>query len=127
MTHSLDFDDVHEAAIMHPGVISIPTALAAGELAGGMNGKEFVKAVALGADMICRMGLATRPGDNIHKYGWHLTTLNAISTPSLKTELKRRRISRKEGSDTGIEFSKYCVQSVSDSVESEFRESIQAL
>jgi 2-methylcitrate dehydratase PrpD len=76
MTHSLDFDDVHEAAIMHPGVISIPAALAAGELVGGLSGRDFITVVALGADMISRMGLATRPGDNIHKYGWHLTSLN---------------------------------------------------
>jgi 2-methylcitrate dehydratase PrpD len=26
------------------------------------------------------MGLATRPGDNIHKYGWHLTSLNGYIT-----------------------------------------------
>ncbi|MCL1829403.1 MAG: MmgE/PrpD family protein [Oscillospiraceae bacterium] len=80
MTHSLDFDDVHEAAIMHPGVISISSALAAGEPAGGLSGKKFITAVALGADMICRMGLATRPGENVHKYGWHLTTLNGYIT-----------------------------------------------
>ena len=31
MAHSLDFDDVHEDAIMHPGVVAIPTALAMSE------------------------------------------------------------------------------------------------
>lgn len=80
MVHSLDFDDVHEAAIMHPGVITISTALAVGEYAGGLSGKDFIQAVAVGGDMISRMGLATRPGDNIHKYGWHLTTLNGFMT-----------------------------------------------
>ncbi len=80
MVHSLDFDDVHEAAIMHPGVITISTSLAVGELAGGLSGKDFIQAVAVGGDMISRMGLATRPGDNIHKYGWHLTTLNGYMT-----------------------------------------------
>lgn len=80
MVHSLDFDDTHEAAIMHPGVVTISTALAAAELSGGLCGKGFIQSVAVGGDMICRMGLASRPGDNIHKYGWHLTTLNGFMT-----------------------------------------------
>ncbi|MCE5253962.1 MAG: MmgE/PrpD family protein, partial [Actinomycetia bacterium] len=29
---------------------------------------------------ICRLGLATRPGENIHQYGWHLTTLFGYMT-----------------------------------------------
>lgn len=80
MVHSLDFDDVHEAAIIHPGVVTISTALAMAEYRGGLSGKDFIQAVAVGGDMISRMGLATRPGDNVHKYGWHLTTLNGFMT-----------------------------------------------
>ncbi len=80
MVHSLDFDDVHEAAIMHPGVITISTALAISEYVGGLSGKDFIQALAVGGDMISRMGLATRPGDNIHQYGWHLTKLNGYMT-----------------------------------------------
>jgi 2-methylcitrate dehydratase PrpD len=80
MVHSLDFDDVHEAAIMHPGVVTISTSLALAEYMGGLSGKDFIQAVAVGGDMINRMGLATRPGDNVHKYGWHLTTLNGSMT-----------------------------------------------
>jgi 2-methylcitrate dehydratase PrpD len=80
MAHSLDFDDVHEDAIMHPGVVAIPTALAMAEYLGGVSGREFITAVALGSDFICRLGLATRPGENIHQYGWHLTTLYGYMT-----------------------------------------------
>lgn len=80
MAHSLDFDDVHEDAIMHPGVVAIPTALALSEYVGGVSGKEFITAVALGTDFICRCGLATRPGESIHPYGWHLTTLYGYMT-----------------------------------------------
>lgn len=78
MAHSLDFDDVHEAAVMHPGVITIPTSLAVAELINGLSGRDFIRAVAVGGDMISRMGLATRPGQNIHKFGWHFTTLNGF-------------------------------------------------
>lgn len=75
MAHSLDFDDVHEDAIMHPGVVTIPTALAMADYIGGLSGREFITSIALGTDFICRLGLAARPGENIHQYGWHLTTL----------------------------------------------------
>ncbi len=78
--HSLDFDDVHEAAVMHPGVVTISTALAVSELGSKLSGKDFIQAVAVGGDMISRMGLATRPGDDIHQYGWHFTTLNGFMT-----------------------------------------------
>ncbi|SHI12632.1 2-methylcitrate dehydratase PrpD [Sporobacter termitidis DSM 10068] len=80
MVHSLDFDDVHEAAVMHPGVVTIPTSLAVAEYMGGLSGRDFIRAVAVGGDMISRMGLATRPGDDIHQYGWHFTTLNGFMT-----------------------------------------------
>ncbi len=75
MVHALDFDDVHEAAVMHPGVVTIPPALALAEMKGGLTGKEFITAIALGTDFICRLGLATRPDQNIISTGWHLTSL----------------------------------------------------
>ena len=80
MVHSLDFDDVHEAAIMHPGVVTISSALAAGEYAGGLTGKELIRNVVVGGDMICRMGLATHPGKDIHQFGWHFTSINGFMT-----------------------------------------------
>ena len=80
MAHSLDFDDVHEAAIMHPGVVTIPTALAVGEYAGGLSGKDLIRNVVVGGDMICRMGLATHPGKDIHQFGWHFTSINGYMT-----------------------------------------------
>jgi len=83
MVHALDFDDVHEKAVMHPGVVTIPTALAVGELKAGLSGKEFVTAVALGVDMLCRLGLATRPGVSPIKTGFHFTTLYGYPTAAL--------------------------------------------
>ena len=80
MTHSLDFDDVHEAAIMHPGVVTIPTSLAVGEYTGKLSGKDLIRAVVVGGDMISRMGLATHPGKDIHQFGWHFTTVNGYMT-----------------------------------------------
>src|SRR5512141_1769672 len=42
MAHALDFDDVHEAAVMHPGIASIPVVLAVGEAVGGLSGSELI-------------------------------------------------------------------------------------
>ena len=80
MAHALDYDDVHEAAIIHPGVITVSTALAMAEYRGGLSGKDFITANSLGTDFICRLGLATRPGQNVHAFGWHLTTLYGFMT-----------------------------------------------
>ena len=75
MVHALDFDDVDHNAVMHPGVVTIPTCLAMGERKGNLNGKEFITAIAIGVDMLCRLGLATQPGIPNMLTGWHFTTL----------------------------------------------------
>lgn len=89
MAHALDYDDVHDPAVMHPGVVIIPTCLAMAERRGQVEGREFITAVVLGVDMICRLALAVWPGydpssnEKIEKgfqservkQGWHLTTL----------------------------------------------------
>ncbi|MEM0487858.1 MAG: MmgE/PrpD family protein [Candidatus Bathyarchaeia archaeon] len=74
MAHALDFDDVHEYAIMHPGVITITPALAIAEKIGGISGKVLISSVALGVDLACRFALAPTPGRKPH-VGWHLTSL----------------------------------------------------
>jgi 2-methylcitrate dehydratase PrpD len=75
MAHALDFDDVHEAAVMHPGIASIPVVLAVGEARGNLSGKELITSTALGVDMMCRLALATTPGKSPIDLGWHLTSL----------------------------------------------------
>jgi 2-methylcitrate dehydratase PrpD len=75
MAHALDFDDVHEAAVMHPGIASIPVVLAVGEAEGNLSGKEVITSTALGVDMMCRLALATTPGRSPIELGWHLTSL----------------------------------------------------
>jgi 2-methylcitrate dehydratase PrpD len=75
MAHALDYDDVHETAIMHPGVAIIPTCMAVAEQKGNLSGKELITASALGVDMMCRLALATTPGSRPLNTGWHLTTL----------------------------------------------------
>lgn len=61
--HACDFDDTHDKAILHGGISVIPAALAAAEIAGRpVSGREFYTAVAVGLELICRIGVATRIG-----------------------------------------------------------------
>lgn len=62
MAHARDYDDTHDAAVLHAGVSVVPAALAAAELRGGASGAELLAAVAAGLETISRLGIATRVG-----------------------------------------------------------------
>ena len=62
MAHARDYDDTHDAAVLHAGVSVLPAALAAAELRGGVSGADFIAAVVAGLETICRLGVATRIG-----------------------------------------------------------------
>ena len=69
MAHALDFDDTHDlAGAIHPGAPVLAATLAAADARGGVDGREFVLAVALGLDVACRVALASR-----QDRGWHRT------------------------------------------------------
>jgi 2-methylcitrate dehydratase PrpD len=80
MAHALDYDDTGDGPT-HQSVITVPTALAMAERQGKVSGKEFITAVALGADMMGRLGQAFRAGKKSATVGghpgggWHLTAL----------------------------------------------------
>jgi 2-methylcitrate dehydratase PrpD len=76
MTHALDYDDGHQVAQVHIGCVAVPACFAAAERQGGVNGREFIDALALGQDFLSRLGLASRPKSSILKSGWHPTPLN---------------------------------------------------
>jgi len=60
MCHARDFDDTHDAAMLHAGVSAVPAAIAAGQLRGGLSGAELIAAAAAGIETTCRLGLATK-------------------------------------------------------------------
>lgn len=60
MAHARDYDDTHDAAVLHAGVSVVPAALAAADLAGGVSGADLLAGVAAGLETICRLGVATR-------------------------------------------------------------------
>lgn len=75
MIHALDYDDGHPVAQVHIGCVAVPTCFAVAERMGGISGRELITALALGADFLARLGLASRPGSSLIESGWHPTAL----------------------------------------------------
>ena len=66
----LEMDDVHRGAILHPGPVVIPVALAAAQQAGG-NGHDLLDAVVRGYEATICVGRALGRG---HYRYWHPTS-----------------------------------------------------
>ena len=60
LAHSDETDDSNSPSQSHPGCAVIPAALAAGEKF-SINGLQFLRAVTLGYDIGCRMGIHVGP------------------------------------------------------------------
>jgi len=60
MSHARDYDDTHDAAILHAGVTAVPAAIAAGQLRGKLSGADLIAAVAAGLEVTCRLGVAIK-------------------------------------------------------------------
>lgn len=74
MGHALDFDDtLDHGGSIHPGTSALFATLATAERLGGVSGRDFVLAVALGLDVACRLALAATVDR-----GWHRTSLMGI-------------------------------------------------
>lgn len=74
LVHVLDFDDIHDAARLHPTTVTLPAALAAAQLAGA-SGASVVDAVLLGDELMCRLGVACSPTGTGPGSDWFLTQL----------------------------------------------------
>ena len=62
MAHARDYDDTHDAAVLHAGVSVVPAALAAAELRPEATGEDLIAGIAAGLELICRLGVATTIG-----------------------------------------------------------------
>lgn len=65
--HALDFDDTHDPAQLHATAAIVPAALAVAERLGGVSGRSFMTAIAVGVDVGARLSMALR--GNMHD-GW---------------------------------------------------------
>lgn len=60
MARALEIDDCVDFLPVHPSASAVPALLALSELKKGLSGKDFLTALAVGQDLIIRMGLAVR-------------------------------------------------------------------
>jgi 2-methylcitrate dehydratase PrpD len=58
--HGLEFDCVHERAVVHPMATIMAALLAEAERRGGVDGRRLVTAVVAGVDVACSLGVAAR-------------------------------------------------------------------
>ena len=68
-SHTVEVDDIYRNGLYHPGVVTVPAALAVGEMA-AISGAEFVRAVVAGYEVGNRIARAVNPG---HYRYWHTT------------------------------------------------------
>ncbi len=69
LTHILEVDDLHRAAVVHPGCVVVSAAWAVAEREGA-GGKALLTAVLRGFEAACRVGMAVGPA---HYRIWHNT------------------------------------------------------
>ena len=70
VSHVVEMDDVHRAAIIHPAVVVVPAALAVAEQRGA-SGRNFLTAVVLGYEVAIRVGESV---GKTHYFHWHNTS-----------------------------------------------------
>ena len=75
LVHSMDFDDTHQHAYLHPGAPIFASLLALAE-AEGKGGFEFLTAAVMGYDVACKVGLVTGPV--IIERGFHPTGILGV-------------------------------------------------
>jgi 2-methylcitrate dehydratase PrpD len=78
--HALDFDDQHDPARVHTSCVVLPALLATAEDAGRVSGRDFILAMAIGAEVHGRLGLACY---NSLGKGWHPTMIFGTLAASL--------------------------------------------
>jgi 2-methylcitrate dehydratase PrpD len=74
--HTLDFDDTHAAAQLHPGAPVIPAALAAAEMAGATT-RELLAGIVAGYEVMTRVSYGLVPLSHSDR-GFHLTGTTGV-------------------------------------------------
>jgi len=70
--HGEDFDNTFEGCPVHSGAVIVPAILALGER-DGLDGKTVTTAIAVGIEVMCRLGLVAKKG--VHAAGFHPTSV----------------------------------------------------
>ena len=65
MVQSFTMDDLHNRSIMHPGSVTVPTALALGQQMPDLDGKALLVAILAGYESAIRAGLGVAPSARV--------------------------------------------------------------
>ena len=83
--HAIDMDDGHRFANGHPGVVTIPVAVAICEKE-NLTGRELIEAVVIGYEVFVRLGTAANP--DLLLRGFHTTaTVGAFASAAVASKL----------------------------------------
>jgi 2-methylcitrate dehydratase PrpD len=74
LIHILDYDDIHDVGRLHPSTCVLPAALAAASLT-QVKDEVLIDAVALGNELMCRLGTICAPQGEGPGSEWFLTQL----------------------------------------------------
>lgn len=111
--HALDYDDLHDAARVHTNCVVLPAILATAEDVGDVDGRRFLLALAAGAEVHARLGLACV---NALAKGWHPTMIEGSLAAALACGLVRGLDATRLNHALGIAYHQACgnVQSIRD-------------
>jgi len=85
--HAIDMDDGHRYANGHPGVVTIPAAVAIGEKE-NLTGRDLIEAIVIGYEFFIRIGTAVNP--ELLLRGFHTTaTIGCFSSGAVAAKLLR--------------------------------------
>lgn len=91
-SHGEDFDNTFEGCPVHSGAVIVPAILALAE-SEGIEGKRSVAAMAVGIELMCRLGLVA--DKSVHTAGFHPTailgTMAAAAASGVMLGLDRRQ------------------------------------
>ena len=111
--HALDYDDLHDGARVHTNCVVLPAVLATAQDVGGVSGRDFILAMAVGTEIHARLGLAC-PGSLAR--GWHPTTVLGTLAAALAAGIVRKLDATALNHALGIGFHQTCgtAQSIRD-------------
>lgn len=78
LSRPLHYDDTFDEGVTHASCTVVPAALAVAERLGGVSGKDFITAVTLGNEIICRMGLSICERASGWRPDWYQTTIHGV-------------------------------------------------
>lgn len=69
LAHAVDYEDAFDRAPAHPNASLVPVLLALSQSLGGVEGRRFLTALAVGGDLACRIALSLRRP--MEQGGWY--------------------------------------------------------